>query len=163
MLLGQLWSALSYICKRHSQTLCKSLVPIKACIVVAPRQSSIRRDRQNAFLIVAPFPSRLSRYSRLRVEICRLGCFERAAAFASFGSPHPLCCKRECGLAVTLYGDSLRCSLPRSPELEDAFTSVLTRVIESGTGLRREIAARPTSRAAMPANAESSVGELHMG
>jgi hypothetical protein len=40
----------------------------KACIVVAPRQSSIRRDRQNAFLIIAAFPSRLSRYIRQCIE-----------------------------------------------------------------------------------------------
>jgi hypothetical protein len=37
-------------------------------------------------------------------------------------------------LAVTLYGHSLRGSLPLSPKLEDAFTSVLARVIESGSG-----------------------------
>lgn len=53
-------------------------------------------------------------------------------------------------LAVTLYGDSLRGSLPLSPELEDAFTSVLAMLIESGSGLRREIGARPTSRKARP-------------
>jgi hypothetical protein len=35
---------------------------IAACNPVAPRQSSICHDRQNAFLIVAAFPSRLSRY-----------------------------------------------------------------------------------------------------
>src|SRR5271170_4865881 len=51
-------------------------------------------------------------------------------------------------LAVTLYGDSLRGSLPLSPELEDALTFVLARVIESGSGLRREIGARPISRKA---------------
>src|SRR5271163_1387981 len=33
-----------------------------ACNLVAPRQSSIRRDRQNTFLTVNAFPSRLSRY-----------------------------------------------------------------------------------------------------
>src|SRR5271167_739218 len=34
-----------------------------ACNLVAPRQSSIRRDRQNTFLTVNAFPSRLSRYN----------------------------------------------------------------------------------------------------
>jgi hypothetical protein len=35
-----------------------------ACVIVAPRQSSPRRDHQKmAILIVAAFPSRLSRYS----------------------------------------------------------------------------------------------------
>ena len=53
-------------------------------------------------------------------------------------------------LAVTLYGDRLRGSLPLSPELEDAFTSVLARVIESGGGMRKEIETRPTSRKTRP-------------
>jgi hypothetical protein len=53
-------------------------------------------------------------------------------------------------LAVTLYGDRLRGSLPLFPELEDAFASVLARVIESGSGSRGVTGARPTSRKARP-------------
>jgi hypothetical protein len=51
-------------------------------------------------------------------------------------------------LAVTLYGDSLRGSLPLSPEVEDAFTSVLARVIDSDANSRRVIDSRPLSRKA---------------
>jgi hypothetical protein len=50
-------------------------------------------------------------------------------------------------LPVTLYGDSLRGSLPLSPELEDAFTSVLARVIESNANSRRVIDSRPSRKA----------------
>ena len=39
-------------------------------------------------------------------------------------------------LAVTLYGDSLRDSMPLSPELEDAFTSLLAAAIDSRAGPR---------------------------
>ena len=39
-------------------------------------------------------------------------------------------------LAVTLYGDSLRDSVPLSPELEDAFTSLLAAAIDSRPGSR---------------------------
>ena len=49
-------------------------------------------------------------------------------------------------LAVTLYGDSIRASVPLSPELEGAFTSLLAGAIDSRAGLRRVIGARPTSR-----------------
>jgi hypothetical protein len=49
-------------------------------------------------------------------------------------------------LPVTLYGDSLRGSLPLSPELEDAFTSVFAELSESDEGSRRKIGTRPTSR-----------------
>jgi hypothetical protein len=51
-------------------------------------------------------------------------------------------------LAVTLYGDSLRGSLPVSAELEDVFTSVLGGLLESGAGSHRKLPARPTSRKA---------------
>jgi hypothetical protein len=51
-------------------------------------------------------------------------------------------------LAVTLYGDSVRGSLPLSPELEDVITSVLAGLVESGAGPRRKLPARPTSRKA---------------
>ena len=40
-------------------------------------------------------------------------------------------------LAVTLYSDRLSGSSPLSPELEDAFTSVLATMIGSGSGSRR--------------------------
>jgi hypothetical protein len=53
-------------------------------------------------------------------------------------------------LAVTLYSDRLSGSSPLSPELEDAFTSVLARMIGSGSGSRRVTGARPTSRKARP-------------
>ena len=53
-------------------------------------------------------------------------------------------------LAATLYGDRLLGSLPLSPELEDAFTSMLAGLVDSGPGLRREIGARPVSRKATP-------------
>jgi hypothetical protein len=51
-------------------------------------------------------------------------------------------------LAVTLYSDSLRGSLPISAELEDAFTVLLSGLVESGAGSRRKLPARPTSRKA---------------
>ena len=47
-------------------------------------------------------------------------------------------------LSVTLYGDILRESVPLSPELEDAFTSLLAAAIDSSASLRRVIGARPT-------------------
>ena len=53
-------------------------------------------------------------------------------------------------LAVTLYGDSLRGSLPLSSELENAFTSVFAGLIESGTSLYGEIGARPKTHKATP-------------
>jgi hypothetical protein len=53
-------------------------------------------------------------------------------------------------LAVTLNGDSLRGSLPLSPELEDAFTSVLAGMIEPGESSRRKIGARAISRKVRP-------------
>jgi hypothetical protein len=46
-------------------------------------------------------------------------------------------------LAVTLYGDSLSGGAPPSPEAEDAFTSLLSKLIESS---RRSMAAKPTSQ-----------------
>jgi hypothetical protein len=51
-------------------------------------------------------------------------------------------------LAVTLYGDSLRGSMPLSPELEDAFTSSLAGLIDLRADSRRVIDARPTSQKA---------------
>jgi hypothetical protein len=49
-------------------------------------------------------------------------------------------------LAVTLNGDRLRASVPLSPELEAAFTSLLAGAIDSSAGSRRVIGARQTSR-----------------
>jgi hypothetical protein len=51
-------------------------------------------------------------------------------------------------LAVTLYGDSLRGSMPLSPELEDAFTSSLAGLIDLRADSRRVIGARPKSQEA---------------
>jgi hypothetical protein len=51
-------------------------------------------------------------------------------------------------LAVTLYGDSLRCSTPLAPELGDAFTSSLAGLIDLRADSRRVIGARPTSQEA---------------
>jgi hypothetical protein len=51
-------------------------------------------------------------------------------------------------LAVTLYGDSLRGSLPVSSGLEDAFTSVLAGLMESDANSRRVIGARPVTHKA---------------
>jgi hypothetical protein len=53
-------------------------------------------------------------------------------------------------LAATLYGDSLRDSLPIAPELEDAFASLLGQLTGSGAGARREIGASPTLLKARP-------------
>ncbi len=47
-------------------------------------------------------------------------------------------------LAVTLYGDSLSGRTPLSLEAEEAFTSLLRKVIESGTSSRRPVGAGPT-------------------
>jgi hypothetical protein len=51
-------------------------------------------------------------------------------------------------LAATLYGDSLRDSMPIGPELEDAFASLLGRLTGSGAGSRREIGNSPALRQA---------------
>jgi len=51
-------------------------------------------------------------------------------------------------LAVTLYGDRLRDSLPLSAELQDAFTVLLAGLVESGAGSHRNLRARPTSQEA---------------
>jgi hypothetical protein len=53
-------------------------------------------------------------------------------------------------LAVTLYGDSLRDSLPLAPELERVFASMLGRLTESGAGLRRAIGSLPMFRKVGP-------------
>jgi len=47
-------------------------------------------------------------------------------------------------LAVTLYGDSLSGRTPLSLEAEEAFTSLLRKVIESGASSRRPVGAGPT-------------------
>jgi hypothetical protein len=49
-------------------------------------------------------------------------------------------------LAVTLYGDSLRDSMPLAPELLETITSLLSGAAESGAGSRRAIGARPRSQ-----------------
>jgi hypothetical protein len=46
-------------------------------------------------------------------------------------------------LAVTLYGDSLRCSAPLSSGAENAFTALLTGLVESGPSSRRPVGAGP--------------------
>jgi len=48
-------------------------------------------------------------------------------------------------LAVTLYGDSLRDSMPLSPELEGVLTSMLAGMVETGEGARRAIGVQPSA------------------
>jgi hypothetical protein len=47
-------------------------------------------------------------------------------------------------LAVTLYGDSLSGRTPLSLQAEEAFTSLLAGLVESGTSARRPVGAGPT-------------------
>ena len=51
-------------------------------------------------------------------------------------------------LAVTLFGDSLRASMPLSPELEGVLISMLAGLVESGEGARWVIGASPTAQEA---------------
>jgi hypothetical protein len=51
-------------------------------------------------------------------------------------------------LAVTLYNDSLSRRAPLTPALEDAVTSLLARLVESGLSSHRGVGARPTSQRA---------------
>jgi hypothetical protein len=48
----------------------------------------------------------------------------------------------------TLYGDSLRDSMPLSPGLEGVFTSMLAGMVDSEGGARRVIGARPVKHKA---------------
>ena len=52
--------------RRDNQTISRQN---SACVIVPPRQSSLRRDRQKAILIVAAFPSRLSRYIEMQFKL----------------------------------------------------------------------------------------------
>jgi hypothetical protein len=61
---------------------------INACNPAAPRQSSIRRDRQNTFLIVRRLPSRLSRYSRWPIAE-KLAILRAALLGAKTAEPKP--------------------------------------------------------------------------
>jgi hypothetical protein len=56
-------------------------------------------------------------------------------------------------LAATVYGDSLRERFLISPELEDAFTTVLAEGLESSAGSRRKRSARPEARKVKPRGA----------
>jgi len=49
-------------------------------------------------------------------------------------------------LAITLYADSLRDSMPLGPELEDVLTSMLAGMVDPGEGARRAIGVRTKSR-----------------